>query len=149
MIDKELCERFKSIRKELGLNQAQFARAIGSAQSAVSNIEKGKLEPSKELLKAVMKEFNINANWLLMGGNESMIRESASGNEHVALKQKIAVLEQAIMLKENELAQKQLETKQLRHMLGEVKKANAKDVEQLIAKLSDMLGLPRTDFGIS
>lgn len=60
-------ERFKSIRKELGFNQQQFANELGISQTHVSAIENGRENPSSSLLKLLCAKFSVNEEWLLDG----------------------------------------------------------------------------------
>lgn len=59
--------RIKSIRKEMNLNQSQFARNIGISQGNLSEIEMGNSNPSAETLIAIKVKHNVNLNWLLTG----------------------------------------------------------------------------------
>lgn len=49
----------KSLRKEMGLNQIEFASASGLSQSYLSLIEKGKKEPTLSTLKAISNVLSI------------------------------------------------------------------------------------------
>lgn len=53
----EAKEVFKQLRKDHGLNQEQFAKLIGVAQSYVSRIESGKTNISFESLQKHLKVF--------------------------------------------------------------------------------------------
>lgn len=60
-------ERFKTIRKELGFNQQQFASELGISQTHISGIENGRDNPSASLLKLLCTKFTISEEWLVNG----------------------------------------------------------------------------------
>ena len=59
--------RIKHVRKNLNLNQIDFAKSIGISQGTLSDIENNKLNPSASTIGCIMKEFNICSNWILIG----------------------------------------------------------------------------------
>lgn len=67
-----LGERIRYIRKEiLNITQKEFGEQIGLKANSVSDIEKGKNNPTEQTIKAICREFNINEDWLRYG-NEPM-----------------------------------------------------------------------------
>ena len=60
-------ERLKAIRSYFDLNQGNFAKSIGLKQGSYSDIERGRTGLSINLLENLVKNYNINANWLLTG----------------------------------------------------------------------------------
>lgn len=67
MIDRNLCERFRKIRRDNGLTQAQLADKLEISRSLISQIEKYFAEPSKGTITQLAKKLNINTNWFLTG----------------------------------------------------------------------------------
>lgn len=63
-------ERIKKIRKSVGLSQKDFGIKIGVSDTAISKIEHGERNPSKQTIKLICKEFKINQNWLKSGIGE-------------------------------------------------------------------------------
>jgi len=63
-------ERFRQLRKQLGLNQTEFAERIGAKQTTVAGWETGKKTPSAPLIVSVCKEFNVREEWLRNGTGE-------------------------------------------------------------------------------
>lgn len=64
----EMGKRVRALRKTLGLTQVQLAKAVGVAQSAVSDIERG--DTSKVMggtLSALCTALRTNPEWLLNG----------------------------------------------------------------------------------
>lgn len=49
--------RIEELRKNLGMNQAEFAKALGVSRQTVSSIETGKYNPSLELAFAISDFF--------------------------------------------------------------------------------------------
>lgn len=73
-----LAQRIKNLRKELGLNQTEFAQKIGITQTSLSQIEGEKNGISYDVYKAIVSEFGVDPIWL-MDGIGTMFRSSASG----------------------------------------------------------------------
>jgi transcriptional regulator with XRE-family HTH domain len=67
-------KRFSSFRDFKNLTGAQLGKILGVSQSAISDIEKGKSNPSAETIAAFVKYTDINPYWLLYGDGP-MIRE--------------------------------------------------------------------------
>ena len=60
-------DRFKLIRKELGLSQETFGSTIGITNSAVSKIEKGENKVTESLIKLLRSEYKVDPFWLETG----------------------------------------------------------------------------------
>lgn len=65
-----LGNRIKYVRKTNKLNQVEFAKIIGVSQGTLSEIEKGKYNPSLEIIISIHKNFKVNLEWLLVNSNE-------------------------------------------------------------------------------
>ena len=66
--NKRLGERIKKIRKEQGMSQLEFSKAIGATKSAVSNWENGYNAPNNERLKIIAEIGGVSVETLLYGG---------------------------------------------------------------------------------
>lgn len=64
---KALRGRLRRVRKKTGLNQADFAAAIGFSRPQVKRYELGDVEPSRDFLVSVAKVFSVDLHWLLTG----------------------------------------------------------------------------------
>ena len=62
-----LKERFKSIRKDLNLNQESFGANLGTNQVSIAEIELGKKQPNFDVLTVLHRKFLVNLNWLITG----------------------------------------------------------------------------------
>lgn len=65
-------ERIKDLRKELGLNQAEFGQKLGVTRSVILNIEKGKnkFPPADIFIEHICEIFNVNKDWLVDGNGD-------------------------------------------------------------------------------
>lgn len=70
----EMYERIRELRKkELGLTQEEFGKALGVSRSVIKNIELNVLarpEQKEPLIKLICKEFDINEKWLRTGDGD-------------------------------------------------------------------------------
>ena len=68
----EASEQIRLIRKNAQLTQAEFAKSLGVSTSTIASIENGTRDIPKNLMKKLVKEKRISAEWLLTGeGNIS------------------------------------------------------------------------------
>ena len=70
-------DRLKELRIALNLSQEDVADAINSKRSTVSGYERGISLPDSDTIGAIVKEFNVNMNWLV-SGEGSMFDEISS-----------------------------------------------------------------------
>ncbi len=63
-------ERIKTVRKETGLNQTDFAEKIGISMNGLSMLERGVNNPSKQTIDLICREFHISKVWLETGEGE-------------------------------------------------------------------------------
>lgn len=63
-------ERIKAIRKNVNLNQTEFAERIGATRDKVASYETGRVVPSDSILKLISKEFGVSYTWLKTGEGE-------------------------------------------------------------------------------
>ena len=58
-------KNFRKLRKGFGLTQKQMAKILHVSRTAVSNYERGRMEPSIQTLKDIAQFFGISLDWLL------------------------------------------------------------------------------------
>ena len=58
-------ERLKTVLKESGVSQSEFAKKIGMSQSVVNNYCTGKREPTLDSLIVICKALGESADYLL------------------------------------------------------------------------------------
>lgn len=68
-------ERFKEIRRLLGITQAEFGKGINISQNYVWMIEKGERIPSDRTIADICRVYNVNEDWLRDGTGEPFSRE--------------------------------------------------------------------------
>lgn len=60
-------QRLKLLRKQLNLNQSDFALRIGVSQSAVAAWESGIRNPIDAIVQSICREFGVSEAWLRTG----------------------------------------------------------------------------------
>lgn len=63
-------ERVKELRTALGLSAEKFGGKIGVTRSAISKMELGVCNISKQSIYSICREFNVNEEWLRNGTGE-------------------------------------------------------------------------------
>lgn len=63
-------ERFKQVRKALGLTQSEFGKRLGISNTAISKIEKGENKVSESNIISICREFGVNEEWLRDGSGD-------------------------------------------------------------------------------
>lgn len=58
-----LSDTIKTLRRRSGLTQVELAQRAGVSQSAVSLIEKGKMQPSAEVYAALVGALGLTVDW--------------------------------------------------------------------------------------
>ena len=66
-------ERIREVRNTLGLTLEKFGDRLGVTKVAISNIEKGNRNLTKQMTKAICREFNVDYMWLTTGDGEMFI----------------------------------------------------------------------------
>lgn len=61
----KLNEKIKKLRKEKGMSQADMASLTGVHKAHFSRIERGRFQPSIDLLKKISKALDVTADYLL------------------------------------------------------------------------------------
>ena len=75
---KQIGYRLKAVRAVLGMQQAEFSKALGIAQSACSNLELGKVDLPLSIALTLSERRNVNPAWLLLGDGEMMAKGTNS-----------------------------------------------------------------------
>lgn len=60
-------ERIRSVRKNAGLKQAEFADRLGIKASTVTSYETGLRVPSDAIITSICREFRVSEAWLRDG----------------------------------------------------------------------------------
>lgn len=84
-------ERIKEARLASNMTQDELAKKIGVSKNAISNYENGVSAPKVELLCAIMKHLEIDANYLYgVKPEEDVIRLSAHEREIIVEYRKLS-----------------------------------------------------------
>lgn len=79
---KELGERIKDVRKDVGLTQDEFAQMLGTTRGALAQIETGRSRPKEVMLKSILKTYpDLSENWLRYGSGDMHDRARVSQQE--------------------------------------------------------------------
>ncbi len=67
-------ERLKLLRKKLGLSQEAFGSRLGVTGPGISKIESGDRNLTEQMALSIIREFNVNEDWLRngTGGDDNM-----------------------------------------------------------------------------
>lgn len=60
----QISKRIAELREQAGMSQSALARAIGSSQSAISQIEAGERNPSYDMLRQVAEALGVSVPYL-------------------------------------------------------------------------------------
>ena len=71
-------ERFKEIRKIKKLSLKQVGDVLGISESSVSNIERGRNNPSGSTLTLFCEKFGVNRHWLETGEGDMFLPKPES-----------------------------------------------------------------------
>ena len=78
-------QRVFDLRKQVGLNQAEFGKRIGVTRSAICNYENGSRSIGEQTILSICREFNVNEAWLRTGeGGDAAMFLKPSRNEDLA-----------------------------------------------------------------
>ncbi|WP_439559512.1 XRE family transcriptional regulator [Dyadobacter sp.] len=79
-VTAEKAARFAQLRKELNLNQGQFAARIGSSQGNVNKYESGKRPIGPNVEYRILHELNVNPDWWQTGKGPVLNENSNAKN---------------------------------------------------------------------
>jgi transcriptional regulator with XRE-family HTH domain len=68
------------LRKHNRLTQLEFGMRLGCSKSSIINYENNNRSPDTIFLVKLLKEFNVNANWLLLGTGNMFGHGSTEGS---------------------------------------------------------------------
>lgn len=69
-------DRLKIVRKKTGLNQNDFADALGISVSNISSYESGRRNPSDAFISLICSKYGINEEWLRYGTGDMEVVKS-------------------------------------------------------------------------
>lgn len=72
-LKKEIGERFKEFRQELGKTQEELGEELKLYQSTVANYEIGKTFPGSDYLVRLFNMYGLNIHWLFTGTGHKLV----------------------------------------------------------------------------
>lgn len=69
-------ERINAVRKAYGLTLEKFGDRLGVTKVAISNLEKGNRNVTDQMFTSIIREFNVNPDWLRNGDGEMFLEPS-------------------------------------------------------------------------
>jgi transcriptional regulator with XRE-family HTH domain len=77
ILDNAVCERIVLLRNRLHLSKAGFAQSIGYSIAHLSRVENRESIPTKEMIEAIVKAFQLNPSWLFFEDEENLFTAAA------------------------------------------------------------------------
>lgn len=106
----KLCEKIKEARKQAGLTQDEFAKAIGVSLRTVTNYETGERYPKKrETYYKIAEVLNVDVNYLLTDDEEFLLKAEAKYGTKGARQAKALAAEVSGLFAGGELADEDLD----------------------------------------
>lgn len=78
----EVGKRLKNVRSSLKLSQSEMAHALNISNCYLSHIETGIGNPGIEFFTKLIKEYNVNLNYLMSGDGSMFIEKKAGPNKN-------------------------------------------------------------------
>ena len=76
-------ERIRYLRKDLeNLTLEKFGERLGVGKSAISDIERGRNNPTEQMIKSICREFGVSDEWLRYGRGDPYV--SLTQEERIA-----------------------------------------------------------------
>lgn len=101
---KTFAARLKKARENTGLTAVAMAKRIGASHTAIGNWEKGISEPPLEYLVHLVKEFECDLNWLLLGRvHQRSVDDAGESGKEMELYKQIADLSVLLSKKDNRI----------------------------------------------
>lgn len=79
-----MIERIKEVMEREGLNQSQFAEAIGIQRAAMSHLIAGRNNPSLDVVMKILQRFpGLDSEWLLFGKKNTSVHNTPPGEPNL------------------------------------------------------------------
>lgn len=82
-------ERIKKLRRSLDLTQQEFADRIGVKRNTIANYETGRNAPIDSVLSLIVREFNVNEEWLRTGNGDMFAPAASNTLETLAVERNL------------------------------------------------------------
>lgn len=74
----EISQKIKSLRKALGLNQAEFAKPLKLKGGQISAVETGRNQLSESAIELIFANYPVSRDWWASGDGEMLVKSGAS-----------------------------------------------------------------------
>ncbi len=78
-------KRIKNFRKIMGVTSSKLSTIIGVSQGTLSDIENSRTKPSEKTISSLIRNTDINPNWLLTGEGEMFKSDSSAKDKNVGM----------------------------------------------------------------
>jgi len=78
-MNENIGDRISEIIQALGIRKVRFAEQINVDQSYVTQLTRGKRNPSDRTINDICREFNVDENWLRTGEGEMFLPMATDG----------------------------------------------------------------------
>ena len=65
-----IADRIRAIRDHLDMTRKGFGEKIYVSQDVINNLERGRVAPTENHIRAICEKFNVNEHWLRTGEGE-------------------------------------------------------------------------------
>jgi transcriptional regulator with XRE-family HTH domain len=96
---EEVGKRLKQVRETLSLTLTKMEEYSGLSKSQVSAVEKGEKKPSSIYLSALIKQFDININFIFTGKGDMFLHPKNKTAEEKDIDELFQMMKQVKMLK--------------------------------------------------
>lgn len=93
----DIKSRIYTIRESLSLSQEAFGKRIGVTRSAISNYESGGRNVTEQVVKAIVREFNVREEWLKDGQGEMFVETRSSFLSSIASQYNLDEFDQVLL----------------------------------------------------
>lgn len=84
-----LAENLAKLRKHFNLAQNEFAEKLDISARAYVNYERGERKPPYELLIKLLRNYNVNLNWIIANEGEMFLTEQEFATQYENVKNDI------------------------------------------------------------
>ena len=77
--------RIRTLREQARMDQAVLAEAVGTARTHLTNIERGRAKPGRDLMLAIARYFGVSVDWLANGTGERCLVDPMTPKEALLL----------------------------------------------------------------
>ncbi|MEO1513672.1 MAG: helix-turn-helix domain-containing protein [Bacteroidota bacterium] len=138
MVKKAFGDKLRSVRKQLGLSQGDFANMLSINQSSVSKMERGSIEIPIKLIDEIFSRFQIEPRWFFFG---DVAPNTTDANAQVTNDSDTNYQSEEIerLVKENKtLREKQRRLDNVLLSQGKTISKQDKEIELLVARISKL-----------